>query len=346
MFIPDSVISQIKTLSCEEVAKELGLNVSHHKSKCFMHDDKHPSLAFKGNYWRCFSCDKGGDVIRFVQEFCNFSFQDSCIWLCNTYGISLPTIDSRSNRISFEKLNKKVQLRDPVYTTEDVFNREVAEAIISFLSLGEKGKEFLFGERLLSKEIIEECNIKSLESPVPLRKFLLSKFDVKTLISCKILYENSHTLIINTPSLIIPYYDAQHNLVALQSRYLKVSEQIPRFKLLCNSRHKLYNSCVLAKMTKGDKLFIMEGITDCLAMLSSGKYAVAIPSATSIPLEEVEMLLDYSLFMVPDGDDAGSKAFYKLFQIFNRYGKCLSRVELPRDCNDYSEYYLGAKNKE
>ena len=139
--------------------------------------------------------------------------------------------------------------------------------------------------------------------------------------------------------MVIPYYDMNNNVIALQTRYLGKNKSIPRFKLICNSSKKLYNTSILSELRKGDRLFIMEGITDCLAMLSSGNNAIAIQSATSIPEMELDKLSGLSLFMVPDTDDAGQKAFRRLYQIFLRYGQQLTRVDIPHNVKDYSAYY-------
>ena len=44
-------------------------------------------------------------------------------------------------------------------------------------------------------------------------------------------------------------------------------------------------------------------------------------------------------FMVPDKDEAGRKAYNRLYQFFLRYGNQLTRIDLPQNIKDYSEYY-------
>ena len=150
-------------------------------------------------------------------------------------------------------------------------------------------------------------------------------------------------LTINIPSLLIPYFDMTGKLVALQSRYLGTSDNIPRFKMLCNSRKQLYNMDLLAQLQEGSKLYIMEGITDCLAMLSAGYPAVAIQSATTIPETELDKLSGFDLVMVHDNDKAGVSAFYHLHRSLLRYGCRLKCAAIPALFKDYSAYYLSFK---
>lgn len=46
--IPNHTIEILNSLSCEDVAEKLGMNVIKHKTLCFMHEDHHPSLYFSG----------------------------------------------------------------------------------------------------------------------------------------------------------------------------------------------------------------------------------------------------------------------------------------------------------
>jgi hypothetical protein len=41
----------------------------HNKALCVFHRDTHPSLSFKGQIFKCFVCDKGGDVFKFMEYY-------------------------------------------------------------------------------------------------------------------------------------------------------------------------------------------------------------------------------------------------------------------------------------
>ena len=122
----------------------------------------------------------------------------------------------------------------------------------------------------------------------------------------------------------------------------------PRFRFPQGSRCGLYNQPVLLRLRPGEPLWITEGCSDCWAMLSSGRKAVAIPSATTLHDDEVRLLLDLhdrlstSFHMYPDADAPGERLFLQLRDLLPG----LTHHHLPPGCKDFSDYYLSiTKNK-
>lgn len=90
--ISNYTIDVLNTLSCENVAKKLGVEVIKHRALCFMHDDHHPSLYFFGKNrekWWCFVCNKGGKAINLVMEYANIGFLEACQWLGVQFNIDV-----------------------------------------------------------------------------------------------------------------------------------------------------------------------------------------------------------------------------------------------------------------
>lgn len=122
----------------------------------------------------------------------------------------------------------------------------------------------------------------------------------------------------------------------------------PRFRFPQGSRCGLYNQPVLLRLRPGEPLWITEGCSDCWAMLSSGRKAVAIPSATTLHDAEVRLLLDLHdrlstpFHMYPDADVPGERLFLQLRDLLPG----LTHHHLPPGCKDFSDYYLSiTKNK-
>jgi hypothetical protein len=62
-----SAIKELLGLS--EVMVYYGVRLGRNgKYLCPFHDEKTPSLSIKGQYWRCFGCDCGGDIVDFVAK--------------------------------------------------------------------------------------------------------------------------------------------------------------------------------------------------------------------------------------------------------------------------------------
>lgn len=58
-----------QAISAREAAEVYGLDINQHgKARCPWHDDRRPSLSFKGNWCRCFACNNGGSAIDLTAQ--------------------------------------------------------------------------------------------------------------------------------------------------------------------------------------------------------------------------------------------------------------------------------------
>ena len=81
----------------EVVERYTNAQKMHGKYRCPFHDDRNPSLSVKDNHWRCWSCNKGGDPINFIQELFGYNFVDACKRLSADWNIECGTYDSSSD---------------------------------------------------------------------------------------------------------------------------------------------------------------------------------------------------------------------------------------------------------
>jgi len=338
--IPDDIVRKIDALSIEEVAESLGIVVTRHKALCFMHDDHNPSLSFnsKKNMFFCFVCNKGGGPIKLVQEHEGLSFQQSCIWLGNRFHIWRPNSDRPKVPIIGRK--KKVYMPKKE-SASFIFDEELYSWLIENAKLSEQAKRFLFRERQFKEEVVNGLNIKSVTYPKRAISILIEQFGEKRCMQSGLVRKGQYGLYFYfyTPCLLFPYYEKDGCLVGLQSRYLGDNEKIPRFQFLSSQTTRLYNLPILNTLKQGEQLYISEGITDCIALLSAGKNAVAIPSATILPLEDLVTVCGYDLHMYPDNDKAGQRAFVELRCFFVNHYSMLKAEKLPDGTKDYCEYY-------
>ena len=142
----------------------------------------------------------------------------------------------------------------------------------------------------------------------------------------------------------IPYFSQNGRLVGVQNRNL-ISGASPRFRFPSGSRCGIYNLPVLNLLRPHEPLYITEGSSDCWAMLSAGHKAIAIPSATLLSKQDIEVLtslhaqLSTEFHMYPDRDEPGGRLFLQLQQVLPH----LEHHQLPLGCKDFSEYYLASK---
>ena len=309
-------IQKLRALPIEGVAQRLGLQVSRHKSLCPFHSDSHPSLSFSTsrNTYKCFVCDSHGGVIDLAMHVLGKSFIETCQWLANEHNVILT------------EWKPAVKPADPKPFDAARYSRFFVHP-----SLNEPARSFLFGERKLNEKVISWCRLTS--------------------------FTDRHGI----PWLQIPYFDIDGKLIGVQNRNLSyhrpsaISSQLtaqcsqpialPRFRFPRGSKCRIYNLPVLKLLRESEPLYITEGASDCWAMLSSGHKAIAIPSATLLNREDIQLIRSLliarssSLHMYPDQDEPGEKLYNQLVSLANQMGMCIVRHPLPAGCKDYSDYY-------
>ena len=148
----------------------------------------------------------------------------------------------------------------------------------------------------------------------------------------------------------IPYYDADRRLTGIQRRYLGSDANQPRFRFMRGKSCHLYNLPVVPMLRTDEPLFVGEGPSDVWALLSSGRKAVGIPSATLLKRQDLDLLTGMlagkrsALHIYPDRDEAGEALYHRLLTLCNERGLCLVRHTLPDGCKDFADYYMSHFN--
>ena len=138
-------IEKLRSLPCEGVAQRLGLTVKHHKALCPFHDDHTPSLTFKKNKFRCWSCGASGDSISLVEEMLGKDFLDACRWLADEHQVIIdewkpPTVAAERPR---------------------AFDASRYEPFFSRPWLSDEARRFLFQERGIDPRVVGWCRLTS-----------------------------------------------------------------------------------------------------------------------------------------------------------------------------------------
>ena len=298
-------IQKLRDLPIEGVAERLGLEVRRHKSLCPFHDDSRPSLTFntRKNTYKCYVCEAHGGTIDLVMHHLNKNFAEACKWLAD------------ENNIIIEKF-KSTKVRVEKEPSVDVRHLSM---LVAQPYLCPEAKKFLYEERFISQKVVNQLGLSSISSPVPMSGDLNGSW-------------------FNAPSLLIPYRDIDGNLLSVQARYLgskDSSSKVPRFQFPCGSKCSIFNLPILKTLKAGDPLFVAEGVSDCLALLSAGFPAIAIPSATLLKPEQAKLLKDLVLHIYPDRDAAGERLFLDLKAICPQ----VIRHQLPEGFKDIGQYY-------
>ncbi len=300
--IDKNMIDRLESSPIEAVAARLGMHVERHKALCPWHDDSRPSLTFNTyrNRYRCYVCDAHGGVIDLVRGIKGLSFREACAWLDSGVADSI-----REQQTTFRKKEKQAHPLD----------MEWLSGLVQHKILNEAAQRFLYDERGLDERVVRWCGLGSISWDCPCWRYGKAFYDA--------------------PSLLIPYYDMNGRLASVQSRYLGKADK-PRFKFPRGSNCHVYGLQILRYLQPSEELWITEGCSDCWAMLSSGKKAIAIPSATLLKDEDIEPLRGLNLHMFPDQDMPGERLYLGLKERLPQ----LVRHQLPSGCKDFGEWYM------
>jgi DNA primase len=99
---------EIKKIPITEAARVMGIELNkYNKSKCFMHHENNASLSFdiKKNYFHCFGCHTGGDVITLAMKYLCLDYRSAIYYLAARFNIS-ETIFPGKNDSSSEETGK------------------------------------------------------------------------------------------------------------------------------------------------------------------------------------------------------------------------------------------------
>ncbi len=301
-------IEKLRLLPSEGAAKRLGFTVKHHKALCPFHSDHKPSLTFKKNKWKCWSCGEDGDTISLVQKVLHKDFLDACRWLADENNIILTEYKPEEDR------------------PPKPFDAQRYERFFERPWLNDEAKKFLFEERHLDPRVVRWCRLTSWKD----------KHGVPWL---QTPYYSREKKLIGIQN---------RNLNWSKEKETQEEQEVPRFRFPTASQCNLYGLPVLNLLKPGETLFITEGCSDCWAMLSAGHKAIAIPSATLLSKKDKEILstlhsqLSTKFEMWPDNDAPGERLFLQLQEVL----PSLVRHQLPVGCKDYSDYYVSVKRKE
>ena len=312
-------IEKLRSLSCESVAQRLGMKVQRHKALCCFHNDHTPSLTFRKNKFKCWSCGASGDSISFVMKLLGKDFLDACRWLADEHNVIVTSFSTPEVSCAQQKS----------------FDASRYERFFERPWLLSEARKFLFEERRLDPRVVRWCR-------------LTSWTDRQGVSWLQIPYFNEKGKLIGIQNRNLGNGNQNEN-----------EKFQPRFRFPQGSKCSIYNLPVLNLLKPCDELYITEGCSDCWAMLSAGHKAIAIPSATLLSKADVELLQTLSsersarpegalapnknariqFHMYPDRDEPGERLFLQLQKVL----PSLVHHQLPQGCKDFSEYYLSMK---
>ena len=88
-----SIYDDVKqSLNIREVIEHYGIKVGRNGSFCCpFHNEKHASASIKNDYFNCFACGVGGDLITFTAKLHGLNNYNACKKLASDFGLMIAT---------------------------------------------------------------------------------------------------------------------------------------------------------------------------------------------------------------------------------------------------------------
>ena len=277
-------------------------------------NEKTPSfyvLPEKGIF-KCFSSGKGGSTVTFLMELEKLSFPEAIKQLAQRYGIEIQEEEvtpeqhqARTERESLLALNAWAQnwLTDQMHETDE----GKAIALSYFESRG-------FRKPILDKFKIGYCP----DSWDALSQAALdSGYEKDRLLTLGLVKEtDGKPWDFFKGRVMFPIRDVTGRTIAFGGRTLRSDKKIAKYFNSPESplyhKGKVLFGLHLAKpaITKEDRVLLVEGYTDVMAMHQAGIENVVSSSGTALTVDQIKLVRRYTknVTVLFDGDDAGIRA--------------------------------------
>lgn len=308
---------------------------------CPFHSEKTPSFYVdpEKQLYHCFGCGAGGDIFDFVMEMEKLNFNEAVEYLAEKAGVTLTQVSGYA----------KTKERDLVLKALE----RAAELFRIYLLKSQEGKKALeyLSERKIGPLLVKEFEIGlSPTAPDLITKKLMSEgFKEKHLIEAGLTVRTSKGLIDRFRGRIMfPIRDIKDKVVGFGGRqflspepkYLNTPETsfFKKGSLLYNlNRAKKY-------ITESDKVLIVEGYTDVIALRRAGFPYVVATLGTALTEVHLSILSRFTsnIYLAFDADTAGKKAAERGIELIAKSGRLNIRVVVldeGKDPADFVNYY-------
>jgi len=293
--------------------KKAGVN---YKAVCPFHNEKDPSFMVNPNrqIYKCFGCDRGGDVYNFIQEIEGVDFPGALKILADRAGVRLKRIDKKY----YDKTKQYYEINE--------LSAKLYQYILKKEDLGKKGLNYLKNERLLEDEIIDKFRIgyapKSWDNLV---KFLMKKgFKEELIVKAGLAIKSDKSNSIYDRfrgRIMVPILNPADRVIGFTSRILpqfddsKMGKYInsPETPIFNKSRTLFGKNFANKKIRETGQAIMVEGQFDVISSHQQGFDNTIATSGTSMTPEQIELIARVAeeIVFAFDNDEAGQRATNK-----------------------------------
>ena len=314
--------------------RKAGVN---YKGLCPFHDDTTPSFMVSPSkqICKCFACGEGGTAINFLMKHEQITYPEALRWLAKKYNIEIEERELTDEEKQYQSDRESMLAVNEwalKYFQEMLKNDPDGIAI---------GKQY-FRSRGIRDDIIEKFNLG----------YALPKRDALAMAAQKAGYqpeflEKTGLCIKGEKGLhdrysgrvIFPWLNVSGRVVAFGGRLLDARTKGVQQKYVNSPDSELYHKerelygLFQAKkaIAKEDRVFMVEGYTDVIAMHQCGLENVVANSGTALSIHQIKLLRRFTqnITLLYDGDEAGIHAAMRGTDMLLEEGMNLKVLLLP-----------------
>lgn len=304
---------------------------------CPFHADRRPSFHVSPakNICKCFACDAGGTPISFLMKLEKLSFTEALRYLAQKYGI--PIEEHEESPEERAKRNQQESLYLIQKFAAEFFQKQLFEA--------EEGRSIAlsyFRNRGVTDEIVAKFQLGY--SPALSNALLTAAtqagYNPKYLYASGLCFEPKEGKSGGDrfrERIIFPVHTVSGRIVAFGGRIMKKSDKIAKYinspeSLIYSKSRELYGLYFAKKaIAQADKVFLVEGYMDVIAMHQVGIENVVASSGTALTREQIRLIARFSrnITVLYDGDAAGIKAAIRGVDLLLEAGMQVHVLLLP-----------------
>ena len=304
---------------------------------CPFHDDHSPSMSVskERQLFKCFVCNKGGNVFTFVKDYENISYIEAVKKVADKVGIPLE-LNNVKKIVKKEKQEYEIMEFATKIYQNNLNSKE-----------GTLAKEYL-KKRNITDEIIKDFRIGlALDNSTYLYNILTKKYDLVMLDNLGLINKSGlsgYDKFINR--IMIPISDADGFVVGYTGRIYDNSDQAKYINtketIIYKKGHILFNYHNAKKYVRdAGSLIVVEGNMDAIRLYASGIKNVIALMGTTITKEQIEIIkkLRIPVILMLDNDAAGEMATLNISKELNKNGIDVKVVRLS-NAKDPDEYIV------
>lgn len=297
---------------------------------CPFHTEKTPSfnVNLEKQFYYCFGCQEGGNVIHFIMNIEKINFVDSLKFLAERAHIPIPDQDN------FDHYHQNRILKDRIYE----IGKEAAHYYHQLL-LSIEGKaaiQYLYDRGIADVTIRKFGLGYSGEKWNALMGYLIAKgFTLEELLLAGVIIDNKDKKYDRFRNRIMfPIINIHGKVIGFGGRVLNHSN--PKYlnspeTIVFNKSLNLYGFNLINRKQMMEKMIVVEGYMDVISLHQHGVKNVVATLGTSLTQEQAKLLCRsaHEIYIAYDGDAAGQKATIRGMDILRSEGCKVKIISFP-----------------